>query len=117
MPKRKPTAPAPLSRGEESFALACRILRLPIPDREYLFAPEVAKWRFDFAWPAAMIAVEIEGGVEHGLRGRHVTPAGFRADARKYNEAAFLGWRVFRLTPDMIDTAFVERLKKLMEGL
>jgi very-short-patch-repair endonuclease len=57
--------------------------------REYQFHP-TRRWRFDFASPSLMVAVEIEG------RGRHQTIAGVRADCEKYNTAAALGWRVFR---------------------
>lgn len=61
--------------------------------REYRFHP-VRKWRFDFAIPSRMIAIECEGGLWTG--GRHNTGAGMIADMEKYNEAARLGWFVFR---------------------
>ena len=66
---------------------------------EHRFHPE-RKWRFDFAWPDAMVALEVEGGVWTG--GRHTRGAGFIEDMRKYNAATELGWRVFRITPDEI---------------
>ena len=72
---------------------------LPKPKMEYLFHPR-RKWRFDFAWPQYMIAVEVEGGIHNG--GRHVTSDGFTKDCKKYNEAAYLGWRVIRVTSDML---------------
>ena len=43
------------------------------------------KWRFDFAWPLHMVAVEIEGGLYKG--GRRQTLIGFLADAEKYERA------------------------------
>ena len=61
---------------------------------------EGRKWRFDLAWPSLKIALEIEGGIYSG--GRHVRPEGFLSDMEKYNEAAALGWRVFRTTPQLI---------------
>jgi very-short-patch-repair endonuclease len=82
------------SPGEEAFALHCRVEHLT-PEREFAFHP-TRKWRFDFCWPERKIAVEIEG------RGRHQSFGGFEADATKYNEAAKLGWRVFRYTPAMV---------------
>lgn len=66
---------------------------------EYQFHPE-RKWRFDFAWPREKVAVEVEGGTwKHG---RHNRGAGYAADCEKYNTATLLGWRVFRLTGDML---------------
>jgi very-short-patch-repair endonuclease len=67
----------------------------PMPRRQYCFHP-ARRWRFDFAWPDAMVAVEVEGGVWTG--GRHTRGAGFQADCRKYNAAVLLGWRVLRYT-------------------
>lgn len=71
---------------------------IPAPERELVFAPP-RKWRFDFAWPAFMLAVEIEGGVHLGKAGRHTSAEGFTKDAEKYNHAAQLGWTVLRFTP------------------
>lgn len=58
------------------------------------------KWRFDYAVPAARVAVEVEGGVFTG--GRHTTGAGFTADLEKYNTAESMGWHVLRITPDVL---------------
>jgi len=88
------TIPQALSPGEEAFALHCRAEMLD-PIREYSFHP-TRKWRFDFAWPSEMLAVEIEG------RGRHQSFGGFEADCSKYNSATKLGWRVVRYTPSMV---------------
>lgn len=70
------------------------------PKQEYKFHPR-RKWRFDFAWPKMLVAVEVEGG--KWVKGRHQRPQGFEADCEKYNEAARMGWRVFRFTGDMIE--------------
>jgi hypothetical protein len=48
-----------------------------------------------------MIAVEVEGGIHNG--GRHVTAEGFIGDCNKYNEATYLGWRVFRFTSEHLN--------------
>lgn len=61
------------------------------------------KWRFDYALPAIMVAVEVEGG--HWTGGRHNTGAGFLKDMDKYNTATALGWRLFRTTPKKADQA------------
>lgn len=64
------------------------------------------RWRFDFAHPIHMIAVEIEGGV--WIKGRHTRGSGFVKDMEKYNSAEVSGWTVLRFTPDqtseMVDT-------------
>lgn len=73
---------------------------IPAPRTEHRFAPP-RRWRFDFAWPDHMVAVEVEGG--SWVSGRHTTGKGFEADCEKYAEAAILGWRVIRVTPRMID--------------
>lgn len=94
----KPQAcgPSPL---EAMFLMQTKILGLPKPECEYKFAPK-RRWRFDFAWPALMLAVEIEGGVWSG--GRHTSGVGFTLDCEKYNEATILGWRVLRVTGEQV---------------
>lgn len=72
---------------------------LPRPTTEHPFHTE-RKWRFDLAWPAALLAVEVDGGTWTG--GRHVRPRGYEEDARKLNAAVLLGWRVLRFTTRMV---------------
>lgn len=81
---------------------------------EHLFALEELgrRWRFDFAWPAKKVAVEIEGGVFSG--GRHTRGYGYQSDCEKYNAATMLGWKLIRLTSKMIDEKSVENVKKLL---
>lgn len=69
-------------------------------EREYRFHPS-RRWRFDFAIPEHMVAIEIEGGT--WARGRHTRGDGYEKDCEKYNTAAFLGWRVFRFTTGMVE--------------
>ncbi len=68
--------------------------------REYKFHPD-RRWRFDFAWPSVLVAVEVEGGVWSG--GRHGRGSGFIGDCEKYGEAAVLGWRVLRVAGPMVE--------------
>lgn len=56
---------------------------------EFRFHP-VREWRFDWAFPAVKLAVEIEGW------GRHQTYTDYRGDCEKYNSAILHGWRVLR---------------------
>lgn len=72
--------------------------RWPGVETEYRFHP-TRKWRFDYAWPERKIALEIEGGI--WKKGRHVNPKGYENDCIKYSEAAVLGWRIIRCTPEM----------------
>ena len=87
------------SEGEVALLWQVKATGLPEPVPEYRFAPP-RRWRFDLAWPAHKVAVEIEGGTWTG--GRHVTGTGYERDAEKYNEAALLGWTVLRVTPAMV---------------
>jgi very-short-patch-repair endonuclease len=86
------------SVGEAEFALHCRAYGLA-PESEWAFAKD-RKWRFDYVFPDAMVAVEIEGGTRNG--GRHNRHDGLERDAAKYNEAAILGWKVLRFTTEAV---------------
>ena len=90
-----------VSAAEESFYLAMRAYRYPLPIREYVFHPD-RKWRFDFAWPHKKVALEVEGGIYGGKKtsgkSRHTTIGGFEKDCLKYAAAAQLGWRVYRFS-------------------
>lgn len=72
------------------------------------------RWRFDLAWPAHKVAVEIEGGVFS--KGRHLRPQGFLNDLEKYNAATLAGWKLYRITPQMVSSgaalALIERALK-----
>jgi very-short-patch-repair endonuclease len=77
-------------------------------EREYRFHPK-RRWRFDFAWPGAMIAVECNGGTWGN--GRHNNPTTIGNDYEKLNAAALLGWRVLQFTSDQIANArYIERV-------
>lgn len=57
-------------------------------------------WRFDWAFVAAKLAVEVDGnawGVKGG--GAHMQ----ETDMRKLNEAQRRGWRVLRFSPRMLE--------------
>lgn len=128
--KRLRSEQARVNRNKHEIVLLrqIRYAGLPKPEREYRFAalsvgwrpgqrqPKgepglrerlaqggvtgLSDWRFDFAWPEQMVALEAEGGVWKG--GRHQTPQGFAEDCRKYREATALGWRVFRFTGEEV---------------
>lgn len=69
---------------------------LPWPVAEYRFHP-TRKWRFDYAWVEAKLALEVDGGIWTG--GKHGRGAGIVKDQEKRNAAACLGWRLLVVTP------------------
>jgi hypothetical protein len=87
---------------------------LPGWTAEHKFHPG-RRWRFDFAHPTALIAVEIEGAV--WINGRHTRGAGYLKDMEKYNAAAMLGWRVMRYGTSRAEVArMVEEITKMTGG-
>lgn len=105
MTGRRVTVAVP-SRHEALFAQQVSLARLPVPVPEYRFAPP-RRWRFDFAWPGACVAVELEGG--HWSQGRHTRGEGFEADCEKYSTAAALGWRIIRATGEQVRSGWALR--------
>lgn len=97
---------------EAAMSIHIRANDLPDPEREHRFA-RPRRWSFDFAWPALMLALEVEGGV--WSNGRHTSGKGFTDDCEKYNEALCRGWRVLRVTAAQIDSgAAVDWLRRAM---
>ena len=92
----------------------------PEPVREFRFC-HGRKFAFDFAWPALLVAVEVDGG-NHMARivngrpvavGRHVQDS----DYEKLNIAAALGWRVLRFTPKMLERHPQDCVSMVMRAL
>lgn len=103
MTEPTPTYDAGGSDLERAFLTHWRTLApdAPMPVREHVFARELGRrWRWDFCWPPQMVALELEGGT--WSTGRHVRGRGFRGDCEKQNAATLLGWRVLRVTSDML---------------
>ena len=89
-----------------------RINSLPIPTSEYKFH-SIRKWRFDYCFTHAKLAIEIEGGIFMSYRGgksRHTTGKGYLADMEKYNCASENGYTVLRYTPKNIDFMQIKRV-------
>lgn len=110
--KKKATPKAPKVRTiEQSSGLECKfhflwnLLSKHHLEKEYKFHP-VRKWRFDYAHPKSKIAIEIEGINPHRM-GRHQTLVGYSKDCEKYNQAQFMGWKVYRLTQSMLTEDWV----------
>jgi len=101
---------------EQTFYTRWRQLApsFPEPVEEHRFH-NTRRWRFDFAWPEKMVAVECEGGTYTG--GRHTRGTGFAKDCEKYNTATAMGWRVFRCTRGMLNKkpqAFIGMVAKVL---
>lgn len=78
--------------------------------KEHKFDPD-RNWRIDYAIPAQMIAIEVEGGV--WTNGRHTRGSGFLKDMEKYNELACKGWALLRVTPDtLLTTKTLEMIQR-----
>lgn len=90
---------------EAAMLLSLRALKLTGGmTTQHAFHP-TRKWRFDFAWPDAKLALEVDGGTFSG--GRHTRGKGFEEDCIKLNEAAKLGWFVLRATGRLVKNASV----------
>ncbi len=131
----------PQSELEKGFSRVWRMVAKgrPDPDTQHKFHP-VRLWRFDFAWPAHRVAVEMEGGIisiavtcNHcrkpvlrfnrrsrkwqrvwAVMGGHTTTEGFIKDCEKYNAAAELGWRVLRYTIKDLESRPVQVIEQVV---
>lgn len=72
---------------------------LPVTS-QYEFAAPVRKFRFDYAWPERLVALECDGGQHAPGGGRHNTDE----DRFKLNLAAAWGWRVLRFSGAQLRT-------------
>lgn len=98
---------------ESRLAAAIAAAGLPTPEREFIFHPE-RKWRMDFAWPEAQVALEVEGGV--WTQGRHTRPKGYTEDIVKRNTATLMGWSVLQATGEHIGSGqAIEWLRRALE--
>lgn len=113
-----PPAPEKPKRGRiltndgQMFLRLCTAHDLPEPIPELRFKPE-RKWRFDWAWLAPMVALEIQGGI--WTKGRHTQGAALLREWEKLNEAAIMGWRILYCEPaDVESGAVFEVLKRAL---
>jgi len=115
--------------NDRLFAAVCRSVLGQEVVPEYTFFPG-RKWRFDYAIPEHMIAIEVEGATYKKttyrdkktgekvtvMGGRHNIGEGYLKDMEKYNTAAMAGWRVFRVTPaDLMKSKTLDMLKSAIE--
>lgn len=76
-----------------------RVAGVPEPVKQAKLHP-TRNWRFDFAWPALRVIVEVQGGTWTG--GAHTRGAGYERDRRKSAEMQLLGWLVLEFTAGMV---------------
>lgn len=84
------------------FRAWCKRQGLPRPEAEYRILPD-RRFRWDFAWPDAKLALEIQGGV--WVSGSHGRGTGIVRDQEKLNLAAVAGWRTLQVQPKQAMTA------------
>lgn len=97
---------------ERTFRSWCAIQGLPRPEPEYRIIPD-RKFRWDWAWPAAQVAIEQQGGV--WTRGSHGRGTGIVRDYEKMNLAVVAGWRVLQVQPrDLMTTQTAEWIRQLL---
>lgn len=102
-----------MSALEDTFELQLKALKLLGYEREYRFHP-TRRWRFDFAFPAKKIAVELHGAIF--TQGRHSRGAGIEGDMEKINEAQILGWDVLAFSAGMVKSGeALKTLERLIE--
>lgn len=70
-------------------------------ERQFRYA-EGRKLRADFALPAYRLLIEVTGGIWG--RKAHGSIKGVLADIDRLNEATRNDWRMFRFTPDMVES-------------
>lgn len=112
-----------MSAAEDQLFYHLKVMKVAPPEREHRFAAihvglepgirdrlkraRLKDWRFDFAWPERMLAVEVEGG---GGAGRHTTAKGFREDMVKYHSAMDLGWTIYRCDKALVNSGAAAKL-------
>lgn len=82
---------------------------MPVAVAEYRF--ELGRqWRFDFAWPAQRVALEVQGGI--WTHGRHTRGTALKLEWEKLNAAAIKGWRVLYCEPREVTSAAIAEMIK-----
>ncbi|MGB3330809.1 MAG: hypothetical protein WBA46_17735 [Thermomicrobiales bacterium] len=95
-----------LTYAPQAFGLDWQIVT------EHRFHP-IRRWRFDYCWPDAKIAVEYDG-IMFG-HASHSSLAGILRDSDKANEAQRLGWRVFRANAKTVgDNTFMDLMDAVL---
>lgn len=86
---------------------------LKIPFVQELKFHSIRKFRFDFAIPDLMIAIEYEG--LNSEKSGHTTLVGYTEDCVKYNLAAIDGWSILRYTAVNVES-LAKDLRELIKS-
>ena len=88
-------------RSPEEDALAFQLTAVGLTgfERQHRYA-KPRKLAADFAWPESRLLVEVQGGIWG--RKAHGSITGILADIDRLNAATLAGWRLLRVTPDMV---------------
>ena len=89
--------------------------RADVEYKEELRFHDTRKWRFDIGIPDHKVAFEYEG-IFRG-KSRHTTPIGASKDCDKYNEATWLGWKVYRFTAYHFSGSQIEETKRFLRTI
>ena len=84
-------------------------------EKQYKAVPG-RKWAWDFAFPAAKLLIEVNGGTF--IKGGHSTGLGIRRDYEKLNAATVNGWRCLIFDGKMVrdDTASAVIAEAILAG-
>lgn len=85
------------------------------PVKQLQFSPP-RRWKFDFAWPVQLIAIEIQGGTWSPKKMGHSSGSGIQADMEKHNAAALQGWLLLCYSDHGIgDGSMVDDVRRALE--
>lgn len=91
-----------MSQAKQTLALFLKVMAKKhdeVMETEWRFH-KTRRWKFDWAFPELMLAIEYEG--IFSAKSRHTSIVGFTNDCEKYDEAFLLGWGVLRFTAKMV---------------
>ncbi len=84
--------------------------------KQYPVTKEIGrKHKADFVHLETKIMIEIEGGT--WTNGRHVRGIGYAKDCEKYNLCTFLGWKIIRLTSNMITEDWIKLIDNFIRHI
>lgn len=103
------------STRETAFRTAWAISGNGLIPREQFHFSLTRQWRFDFAWPAFQVAVEIHGG--EMIRGGHNRGRGMQGDCEKLRAALLDGWIVLPFVGVDLDERPVQCCEQVIAAL